>query len=704
MKMIVDFILIVCVGFLVSGLAGLLSIVRRNRHAASAALTALAGALWTIFIIVFLATSDAIIAGISVKIYYAAAALIPLFCLMFAKTYQKKTFNKIPYIIASILITALCFFPGLLFSTLNIENHTVVLNLVPYSIYCVYFTIFFILAFFKLLSASNSRAVQKSMKHQLRHSAAAWFFGGVIGSTFNLFLPLFGNYSLIYIGPLSMILFIIIMFIAATTNEYFSAVKTFLKGFIYCFITVLIVAGGYFALTFIGRTVEPDCEITWKRYIISGATLLVSLLWIFVLSKVAKFVIKKLDSDGYNEREILHKMSSITVQNHGVKDFFSAVRHTLDKGFGVERVDVVIFEQGTAVHMDDHHLENALVRITAGKSPTTIYREEIKNHSDYTIVTAHNIEVITPIIGTINNNNNNNNNKIIGVLLLSPRRRRFSRFYGDTLEKVSAILSPFIQSAVFYEQINGFNTKLKHEIAEKTRKLRENNKELRQIDNVKDDMLSIASHQLRTPLTGVIGYTDMLYEGDFGELNDEQKAILSQVIRSGRDMNKMLLDYLDVTRIDMGRFELHKEKFNLTELVNDEIRQLQDMAAEHGRQLIYHADETPIEITGDATRFRQVVVNLVDNAIYYGKDKVMVDLHKIGRDIIFTVKDDGIGVPKSEQNRLFTKMFRASNAKQYRPDGSGIGLYVIHSIIEESGGQVIFESEENRGSIFGFKI
>jgi signal transduction histidine kinase len=492
--------------------------------------------------------------------------------------------------------------------------------------------------------------------------------------------------------------------IMATTTEYFSLTKTFLKGLLYCLTAAASLASAYFALTLINQALNPGQELSVNNYLTSGATILTTLIFVAILARLTKLLVRRLDSDGYNETEILRKMSQITVQNHGVKDFFSAIRHTLDKSFGVERVDIVIFDQDTAVHMDDRRLESVLIRIVSDKDKNlhTIYREEIKKSVDHTTILAHNIEVITPIIGTINNNNNNN--KIIGVLLLTPRARRFSRFYGDTLEKVSAILSPFIQSAVFYEQINGFNTKLKVQIAEKTKKLRESNTELKHIDEVKDDMLSIASHQLRTPLTGILGYSDMLHDGDFGKIAEGQKPILAQIIKSANDMNSMLLDYLDVTRIDTGRFELHEETFNLSDLASGEVEKMRDMAHEFGRQIIYKADSEPIEFTGDETRLRQVITNFIDNAIYYGKDKITVDLHRIGKNIVFTVKDDGIGVKREDQPRLFGKMFRADNAKNVRPDGSGIGLYVAKSIIEASGGTLIFDSTEGKGSVFGFKI
>jgi signal transduction histidine kinase len=195
-----------------------------------------------------------------------------------------------------------------------------------------------------------------------------------------------------------------------------------------------------------------------------------------------------------------------------------------------------------------------------------------------------------------------------------------------------------------------------------------------------------------------------LLDGDAGKLSKKQAEYVSDIIKSANNINRVLADFLDATRINTGKFELRKEDMNLSNIVDNEVKALKEMAADYNRELVYVRSKEDIMITGDASRLRQVVTNLIDNAIFYSSKKIEVNLQKYGNRVVFTVKDDGIGVPEAEQSKIFTKMYRASNAGVTRPDGTGIGLYVVKKIVEGSGGKIIFKSVEGKGSFFGFEL
>jgi signal transduction histidine kinase len=229
---------------------------------------------------------------------------------------------------------------------------------------------------------------------------------------------------------------------------------------------------------------------------------------------------------------------------------------------------------------------------------------------------------------------------------------------------------------------------------------------LKKIDDSKDDFMSMASHQLRTPLTSVKGYLSMLIDGDFGKLTSEQRRVLSEAYISSDRMTFIISDFLDVSRLQTGRFELQKAPVHLDEILNSEVNQLKMTASARKVNLVYESpDNLPI-VNCDQNKIRQVVMNMIDNAIFYSHSdsKIEINLYQQGQKIIFTVRDYGIGVPKSEQHKLFEKFFRATNARQARPDGTGVGLYMARKIIIAHGGSVIFESQENVGSTFGFRL
>ena len=162
--------------------------------------------------------------------------------------------------------------------------------------------------------------------------------------------------------------------------------------------------------------------------------------------------------------------------------------------------------------------------------------------------------------------------------------------------------------------------------------------------------------------------------------------------------------------MDANRFFLEVASIDLAKVVDQEIAQLQNIAQSKGVKLNYIPPKSNIpEIRLDENKTRQVIMNLVDNAIHYsqppkGGGEVNVSLELDGQHAVFIVKDNGIGVPEKVKNRLFTKMFRANNAKELRPDGTGLGLYLVKRVVQDEGGELIFESTEGKGSTFGFTL
>lgn len=272
------------------------------------------------------------------------------------------------------------------------------------------------------------------------------------------------------------------------------------------------------------------------------------------------------------------------------------------------------------------------------------------------------------------------------------------------LSLVASELSITIQNALRFEEIQNFNLTLQASINDATRKLRRTNDKLRALDDAKDDFVSMASHQLRTPLTSVKGYISMVLEGDAGKLNATQRKLLEQAFTSSQRMVYLIADLLNVSRLKTGKFIIEATPVNLAEVVEQEIGQLQDTAASRSLKLVYHQPAHFPSLMLDETKTRQVIMNFVDNAIYYtpAGGKITVELTETLGSVELRVKDTGIGVPKSERPHLFTKFYRAANARTARPDGTGLGLFMAKKVIVAQGGAIIFETEDGKGSTFGF--
>lgn len=254
--------------------------------------------------------------------------------------------------------------------------------------------------------------------------------------------------------------------------------------------------------------------------------------------------------------------------------------------------------------------------------------------------------------------------------------------------------------------IRELNTHLQQRIDDATKELRSSNERLKELDAAKDEFVSMASHQLRTPLTSVKGYISMVLEGDAGKITDAQRHLLSEAYASSERMVHLIGDFLNVSRLQTGKFMLETHPTDLARVIEQEVDAMQQIASSHGIKIRYKKPSRAPVLVVDEGKIRQVLMNFIDNAIYYSPDSSVIDVSLKVEDgsLVCRVTDEGIGVPESVQKRLFTKFFRAPNARKQRPDGTGIGLYLARQVLDAHGGSVLFDPHRGRGSTFGFRL
>lgn len=263
-----------------------------------------------------------------------------------------------------------------------------------------------------------------------------------------------------------------------------------------------------------------------------------------------------------------------------------------------------------------------------------------------------------------------------------------------------------LQNAIRFEEIQRFNITLQEKVDEATRQLRHVNHRLRELDQAKDEFISMASHQLRTPLTTIKGYLSMIIEGDVGAIKKEQEPLLKQAFDSAQNMVDLIADLLNVSRLQSGKFVIENKPTQLADMVEAEVKRLGEQATARNITLVFQKpSDTPV-LNLDETKIRQVVMNFLDNAIYYTPKggSITVELVTTPDSVTYTVTDTGVGVPKAVQHHLFSKFYRADNAKKMRPDGTGLGLFMAKKVIVAQGGAIIFKSTEGKGSTFGFSF
>ncbi len=327
---------------------------------------------------------------------------------------------------------------------------------------------------------------------------------------------------------------------------------------------------------------------------------------------------------------------------------------------------------------------------------------EIENELN-TIMQKHEVDVLARLVSTLDYEVGG-----IGFLFIGPKKSG-EPFSTQDLQIIEIIVNELViavENALKFEEIEQFNVTLQKKIDEATNELKRSNEKLKALDEAKDEFVSMASHQLRTPLTSIKGYISMVVEGDAGEINDTQKQMLGQALFSSQRMVYLISDLLNVSRLKTGKFIIESKPVYLPNIVESELSQLHEGAAAKNITLAYVKPKSFPTLNLDDMKIRQVIMNFTDNAIYYTPSggKITVALKDKKESIELTVKDTGIGVPKAERHKLFAKFYRAENARKARPDGTGLGLFMAKKVIVAQGGSVLFDSKEGKGSTFGFSF
>ena len=224
----------------------------------------------------------------------------------------------------------------------------------------------------------------------------------------------------------------------------------------------------------------------------------------------------------------------------------------------------------------------------------------------------------------------------------------------------------------------------------------------KELDKAKDEFISLASHQLNSPITATIWGLDVLLGEDAGALNKEQKEMLEKILERSKNMAELVSGFLAATKMESSGFSIEKEKVDLLSICDSVLEELAKPISDKKITLIkkYGKNVPPLDIGTKTARI--ILQNLLTNAIKYTPQKgaVEVKIEKIAEEISIIVKDNGYGIPEEAKSRIFTKLFRADNVKEKEPLGTGLGLYLLKSLIDKLGGKVWFKSKEGVGTTF----
>lgn len=673
---------------------------------------------WVIGIGGFLASHSADSSLNWARLFYLSPIFIAYFGVIFAQTFpnENKLNHLYIYILSTFfvaLIAGLTIYPGIMIRGLSYHQWGREVNLYK-PIYLAY-SVYVISAFSYTLYLFRRKS--KELKGIYSTQVSLLFKGiliaAIFGVLFNLVLPLLGNYRLIEIGPMFTSIIVAVVGYSILRNRMFDIRLIVTRSIAYAVSTIILSAiYGFIIFGLLSNVIFKVSLPIFTQVMLSIATGFASLFFGRIKRVFDKLTISLFYRDSYDPQTFLDDFNKILVSTFELSSLLRKVSETITRNlkptyclFGIrESINAPRRVLGTIGSPEFSEEDiNFVRRITPHMHRRLIVTDTIEDKYQELrrFLQIKDVSIIARIATS-------KDSEGVGYLVLGPKKSGniYSSQDIKILEIVVNELVVAIQNTLHTEEIENFNTTLMEKVKSATKKLRVTNEKLLALDEAKDDFVSMASHQLRTPLTSVKGNLSLVLDGDAGKISGLQRQLLEQAFSSSQRMVYLIADLLNVSRLKTGKFVIERSPVDLALVVEEEVNQLVDTAKSRQLTLAYDKPEGISELMLDDTKTRQVIMNFIDNAIYYtpAGGRIDVVLSETQSSVECRVIDNGIGIPKSEQHHLFTKFYRASNARKARPDGTGLGLFMAKKVIVSEGGAVIFETKEGKGSTFGFSF
>lgn len=669
--------------------------------------------IWALGDIILLYSDGAAAETIGPILFYLGPLFTPLFVWYFSYAFPDD--DPIPkkslvFGIGSIIFWTILLIANIDFVFQGIERtndlNIATPDLPGFLVYGAYLSSLFVLSFYVLRKKLiNSKGIR-------REQISYTYYGIAVSSTLalisNVVFPLFFSKELIWLGPVFTLVAVSSISLAIVKHKLFDIRSAVLRTLLYVLLLTFVSIVYVVIVNVLIQLFAGDQSAQARNVINIIVALGVAYTFIPIKKLFDKTTNKFFFQDVYNSQEVINKNNVILVNRSDIHDILSETAMVVKDNLRVSECNYYI---GYNLTIDYHtmgtnpevlsnydwkHLfryikNKKLKHLQIGSKGVT---EEINQE-----MRLRNCEVIIPMITT---------GQEVGFLIAGPKLSGNEMSSQDIqlLESIADAVAIAVQNALRFEEISEFNVTLQKKIDDATSQLKRSNEKLKALDEAKDDFVSMASHQLRTPLTSVKGYLSMVLEGDAGDLNEQQRSMLDQAFTSSQRMTYLIADLLNLSRLKTGKFVIDNSPTNLAAVITQELSQVEATAEARKLMITYEEPHTFPTLMLDQTKIRQVIMNFVDNAIYYTPSggAITLKLEELENSIEFTVHDTGIGVPAVDQHNLFTKFYRAANAKQARPDGTGLGLFMARKVIVAQGGATIFKSQAGKGSTFGFSF
>lgn len=652
--------------YIVAAIAGATSVIlirAGEKTSRSFALATLAAALWALLngIYQHLPSASSLLLPVA-NLSYVATILIGTALALFSQNFIGKeskgiTITPTFLLVGLIVVGMLCLLPGVVIRDID-EKKSIITN--PWVfVFAGYFAFTLGVFFVRLVLAFRRSFGIKRQQVLLILAGSA--LSTLFGLFFNLILPLTGNYGFVWSGPLFLLIFIFFTVYAIVTTQLFDIRLVIKRTFVFSALVSIIVLGyaiiGYITTSLLN--LEPNTNeqlaVNIALTMVIAASIRPFRRWLSVKTDSIFF------KQDYDERMVVHDLGVQLNAVIGLDEALEIVMQTLIRTLHLRHTVTYVFPQA------GHEADQPVRILPVGYAqPQHLPLGEADGVRAYF--------QLNPLITSVRE-----------ITQIGGGRS------GAVLESVQAKLQSIEAATVVPLQIEMQSIGLLC---------------LYESDQAKNEFVSVASHELITPISAIEGYIDYVLQPQEGKtpLEARTKEYLDNVKSAVHRLSSQLKDLLDVSRIESGKMTMEYRSVDVGFIVRDTVNQLRFVAQEKGIEVKVEVPADIPEVWADSDRTVQVIVNLLSNAIKYNREKGSVlitgSLRKGDGMIEISVKDTGFGMKAEQMTHLFEKFYRVDSSKTVGIVGTGLGLYITKSIVERMGGQITVKSEEGSGTTF----
>lgn len=535
---------------------------------------------------------------------------------------------------------------------------------------------------------------------------------GMIIGTIVVPFVFFHNLSAVAFAPIYVLLFLIFVAYAIVKHRMLE-VKQIVARTVSYSLLIILVALIYISLLFLFTTYVLGGNYS-RIYLIISVSLALFISFSFPLLRryIEKLTDRIFYKDRYDSQELLWSLSRIMASTLNLSQITKKILDKMLADMKITYGSVVLIRDASVIWVGSegttmghpfkgseiYHLIQESIKPSTGPERLIVYEELSSESKLKQVMRTHEITIVLPL--TVRD-------ELIGGILFGQKASGeiYSSEDIDVFKIVAPEIAVAIKNALSFDEIKRFNITLEEEVKAATQRLRNANHRLKELDNLKDEFVSIASHELRTPMTAIKSYLWMAINQPGQKVKEPLNKYLSVSYNSTERLIRLVNDMLTVSRIERNKIELKLSEVDVYDILKQVYDELRVTAEERKiKYTVAKKDATDYFVKGDKEKLREVFQNIVGNALKFtsANGYIKVEIEKVKGTIRTSISDSGTGIPKESIKDLFKKFSKIdySYAKHSNQPGTGLGLYISKQIVSLHGGDIQVESEVNVGTTF----